>query len=52
MKNLGITRGNFVDGRRFPIPTIEYEHMYYGVHYLCLVWWKWFFGLNWEDNER
>lgn len=57
MKNFRLSRGKFVDGRLYPIPTIEYEKMYYGRIYLCIVWWKWFFGLTWwkddcENNEK
>lgn len=52
MKNLDISRGSYLDERRYPLPAIEYENMGDGRNYLCLVWWKWYFGLYWEDNER
>lgn len=52
MKNLGTTQGRFVDGRRFPFPTVQYENLYDGRNYLCFVWWKWYIGLYWEDGYR
>lgn len=51
MKNLGITRGDNLY-RRYLLPSIEYENMGDGINYLCLVWWKWFFGLCWETESR
>lgn len=52
MKNLGTARGSYLDGRRYPIPAIEYENMGDGRNYLCLVFWKWYVGLYWEDESR
>lgn len=52
MKNLGIARGNYLDGRRYPLLTIEYENMGDGRNYLCFVWWKWYVGLYWESESR
>lgn len=51
MKNFSAARGSYLDERRYPLPTIEYENMGDGRYYLCLAFWKWYIGFYWE-NER
>ena len=43
MKNLDITKGSYVYEIHL-LPTIEYENMLDGRHYLCLVWLKWYYN--------
>ena len=52
MKNLGIAKGSYLDERRYPLPTIEYERIGDGRNYLCFVFWKWYFGLFWDTSEE
>ena len=51
MKNLAITKGSYIDGRKYLFPTIEYENTYDGRNYLCFVCWKWYFGLYWGKGD-
>ena len=51
MKNISISKGSYLR-RRYPLPTIEYEDMGDGRKYLCIVWWKQYFGLYWESESR
>ena len=48
--NFGIKKGSYLDERRYPIPTIEYENMGDSRNYLCLVFWKWYVGFYWETE--
>lgn len=46
-----ICRGSYLDGRRYVLPTIEYEAIGDGRVYFCFAFLKWYFGVSWTTKE-